>query len=39
MHPDEVEEAKRRWRHSIESGEPYQREGRFRRRTVCIAGT
>ncbi|HEX7676766.1 MAG TPA: PAS domain S-box protein, partial [Thermoanaerobaculia bacterium] len=25
MHPDEVEEAKRRWRHSIESGEPYQR--------------
>jgi signal transduction histidine kinase/ActR/RegA family two-component response regulator len=32
MHPDEVEEAKHRWRHSIESGEPYQREGRFRRR-------
>ena len=31
-HPDEVEEAARRWRHSIESGEPFQFESRFRRR-------
>jgi PAS domain S-box-containing protein len=30
-HPDEVEEAARRWRHSIESGEPFQFESRFRR--------
>ena len=30
-HPDEVEEAARRWRHSIESGEPFQHESRFRR--------
>ena len=31
-HPDEVDEEVRRWRHSIESGEPYQFECRFRRR-------
>ncbi|MDQ6799348.1 MAG: PAS domain S-box protein [Acidobacteriota bacterium] len=30
-HPDEVEEDVRRWRHSIESGEPFQFECRFRR--------
>jgi PAS domain S-box-containing protein len=30
-HPDDVEESKRRWRHSIESGEPFQHECRFRR--------
>jgi PAS domain S-box-containing protein len=30
-HPDEVEESARRWRHSIESGEPFQLECRFRR--------
>jgi PAS domain S-box-containing protein len=32
IHPDDVEEAERRWRHSIESGDPYQFESRFRRR-------
>ena len=31
-HPDEVEEDARQWRHSIESGEPFQLECRFRRR-------
>ncbi|MGZ8849636.1 MAG: PAS domain S-box protein [Thermoanaerobaculia bacterium] len=31
-HPDEVDEVTRRWRHSIESGEPFQLECRFRRR-------
>jgi PAS domain S-box-containing protein len=30
-HPDDVEEAARRWDHSIESGEPFQFESRFRR--------
>jgi PAS domain S-box-containing protein len=30
-HPDEVEESARRWRHAIESGEPFQHESRFRR--------
>jgi PAS domain S-box-containing protein len=30
-HPDEVEESKRRWQRSIESGEPFQQECRFRR--------
>jgi PAS domain S-box-containing protein len=30
-HPDEVEESSRRWQHSIESGEPFQHESRFRR--------
>lgn len=30
VHPDEVEEHARRWRHSIESGEPFQHECRFR---------
>jgi PAS domain S-box-containing protein len=30
-HPDEVEEDERLWRHSIESGEPFQLESRFRR--------
>ncbi|MEK6374892.1 MAG: PAS domain S-box protein [Acidobacteriota bacterium] len=30
-HPDEVEEDARRWRHSIESGKPFQIESRFRR--------
>jgi PAS domain S-box-containing protein len=30
-HPDDVEEDARRWRHSIESGEPFQHESRFRR--------
>ncbi|MEA2163509.1 MAG: hypothetical protein QOK37_1636 [Thermoanaerobaculia bacterium] len=29
-HEDEVEEHTRRWRHSIESGEPFQHECRFR---------
>ena len=32
IHPDEEEEAERRWRHSIESGEAFQLERRFRRR-------
>ena len=31
-HPDDVEEAAAQWRHSIESGEPFQLESRFRRR-------
>jgi PAS domain S-box-containing protein len=30
-HPDEAEESARRWRHSIETGEPFQHECRFRR--------
>src|SRR5688500_2204283 len=30
-HPDEVQESARRWRHAIESGEPFQHECRFRR--------
>jgi len=30
-HPDDVEESARRWRHAIESGEPFQHECRFRR--------
>jgi len=30
-HPDEAEESARRWRHSIETGEPFQLECRFRR--------
>ncbi|HEX9129094.1 MAG TPA: PAS domain S-box protein, partial [Gemmatimonadaceae bacterium] len=30
-HPDDVEESTRRWRHSIESGETFQQECRFRR--------
>jgi PAS domain S-box-containing protein len=30
-HPDEIEECQRQWRRSIESGEPYQQECRFRR--------
>jgi len=31
IHPDEVEENVRRWRHSIETGEPFQFTHRFRR--------
>jgi PAS domain S-box-containing protein len=30
-HPDDGEEARRRWRNSIETGEPYQFEARLRR--------
>jgi PAS domain S-box-containing protein len=30
-HPDDVEESARRWRHAIESGQPFQHECRFRR--------
>ncbi len=31
IHPDDVEENIRSWRHSIETGEPFQLEHRFRR--------
>ena len=31
IHPDDVEENVRRWRHSIETGEPFYLEHRFRR--------
>lgn len=31
IHPDDVEEDERSWWHSIESGEPFQWESRFRR--------
>ena len=31
IHPDDVEENVRRWRHSVETGEPFQFEHRFRR--------
>ncbi len=31
IHPDEMEEHSHRWRHSIESGEPFQHECRIRR--------
>ena len=31
-HPEDAEEAARRWHHSIQSGESYQFESRFRRR-------
>src|SRR5262249_53005965 len=31
IHPDDVDENVRRWRHSIETGEPLQLEHRFRR--------
>src|SRR5262249_50803626 len=31
IHPDDVEENVRRWQHSIDTGEPFQLEHRFRR--------
>jgi PAS domain S-box-containing protein len=31
IHPEDVEENVRRWRHSIDTGEPFQLEHRFRR--------
>src|SRR5262249_22475471 len=31
IHPDDMEENVRRWRHSIDTGEPFQLEHRFRR--------
>jgi PAS domain S-box-containing protein len=31
IHPDDVEENVRRWKHSIDTGEPFQLEHRFRR--------
>jgi PAS domain S-box-containing protein len=31
IHPDDVDENVRRWRHSIDTGEPFQLEHRFRR--------
>jgi PAS domain S-box-containing protein len=31
LHPDDAEEDDRLWRHSVESGEPFQFESRFRR--------
>jgi PAS domain S-box-containing protein len=31
IHPDDLEENVRRWRHSVDTGEPFQLEHRFRR--------
>jgi two-component system, sensor histidine kinase and response regulator len=31
IHPDDVDENVRRWRHSVDTGEPFQLEHRFRR--------
>lgn len=33
MHPDDIDETYRLWRHSLRTGEPYQMEFRFRRKS------